>query len=100
MWIRSQNKGDIIGELIPITHKLSIVWKHDRATLEDKYLICHKEDILGTYKSKERAIEVLDEIQCFLENNYESDMPQHTNSLYPSYIVCKTYKTVYQMPNE
>lgn len=55
---------------------------------------------LGTYKSKERAIEVLDDIQCFLENNYESDMPQHTNSLYPSYIVCKTYKIVYQMPKE
>ena len=61
---------------------------------------------LGTYKSKERALEVLDEIQAYLENNYLSinDMPQHNNNnpwidYCPRYIT-RTTKTVYQMPKE
>lgn len=86
MWVRSQTKGDVIGELVPITNKLSIVRKHNRATLEDKYLICHKEDILGTYNSKERALEVLDEIQKLL-----IEIPR-TEILFNN--------IVYQMPKE
>ena len=60
---------------------------------------------LGTYNSKERALEVLDEIQAYLENNYVAinDMPQHNNNpwidYYPRYIT-RTTKTVYQMPKE
>ena len=96
MWIRSQDKMQLvkINEIhIKVDEDGFVgIWVDDKKE-NLKYF-------LGTYKSKERAIEVLDDIQCFLENNYESDMPQHTNSLYPSYIVCKTYKTVYQMPKE
>lgn len=59
---------------------------------------------LGTYKSKERALEVLDEIQTYLENNYLSinDMPQHNNGLIANGIVLFPNNTqkVYQMPEE
>ena len=102
MWIRTQDK-EILGsfKVFYIDENMSdeivIIGCDGHVHVNDKVMSLFE---LGTYKSKERAIEVLDDIQCFLENNYESDMPQHTNSLYPSYIVCKTYKTVYQMPNE
>lgn len=90
MWIRTQDKETLLNVNCIDMYNLN----------KYEWIIEACGNDLGTYESKERAIEVLDDIQCFLENNYESDMPQHTNSLYPSYIVCKTYKTVYQMPNE
>ena len=97
IWVRSQDKEYLVkNPIIDIDIKKNEVYILDRTYAKEPFI----GRILGVYKSKERAIEVLDDIQCFLENNYESDMPQHTNSLYPSYIVCKTYKTVYQMPNE
>lgn len=63
-------------------------------------------NVLGTYKSKERAIEVLDEIEAFIENNYISidDMPSHNNSPYPNYcpihFTTMTRKKVFKMPEE
>lgn len=61
--------------------------------------------ILGIYKTKQRALEVLDEIQSFLENNYVSidDMPSHSNSPYPGYYPTHTstmYRKVFKMPKE
>ena len=57
---------------------------------------------LGTYKSKERALEVLDEMQSYLENNYLSinDIPQHNNGIIANGIVLFPNNTqkVYQMP--
>lgn len=59
---------------------------------------------LGTYNSKERALEVLDEIQAYLENNYLSinDMPQHNNGLIANGLILfpNNKQTVYQMPKE
>ena len=98
MWIRTQDKlGLTYNTNFRIGH---LIEKDVETGKEEEFWVISCVDDLGKYKSKERAIEVLDDIQCFLENNYESDLPQHTNSLYPSYIVCKTYKTVYQMPEE
>lgn len=97
MWVRSQDKTSLFKE------NGFKIREHGFEDGTKEYIILGNDNLynnLGTYKSKKRAIEVLDDIQCFLENNYESDMPQHTNSLYPSYIVCKTYKNVYQMPEE
>lgn len=94
MWIRSQTKG----ELIPIKHKLSIVCEHDRATLEDKYLICHKEDILGTYDTKERAIKVLNGIQkAILGYIPVIDKDQYIGI---ATISTTTKQIVYEMPEE
>lgn len=57
MWIRSQNR-----EVLVYADKLYISKENDKYTINfdtcDGSWYC-----LGTYKSKERAIEVLDEIQ-------------------------------------
>ena len=60
MWIRTQNKEDLIK-----CQKISIIGPG-----KDVYLLVELTNDnyieLGTYKSKERAIEVLDEIQNLL----------------------------------
>ena len=99
MWIRTQNKEDLIK-----CQKISIIGPG-----KDVYLLVELTNDnyieLGIYKSKERAIEVLDEIQAYLENNYLSinDMPQHNNNPWIDYCpryITRTTKTVYQMPKE
>ena len=65
LWIRSQDKK----ELIPIKEKLKVYegdliqTSIDTYQVERHYNIIHNTDFLGEYKSKERALEVLDEIQ-------------------------------------
>ena len=99
MWIRTQNKEDLIK-----CQKISIIGPG-----KDVYLLVELTNDnyieLGVYKSKERALEVLDEIQAYLENNYLaiSDMPQHNNNPWIDYCpryITRTTKTVYQMPEE
>ena len=50
-------------------------------------IVINNDYISGEYETEERALEVLDEIQSFLENNYISidEMPSHSNSPYPGY---------------
>lgn len=99
LWIRSQSKGlhQIIGINEPHIQKDCVVLIGYN---NYKYIE------LGSYKSKERAVEVLDEIQSFLENNYISidDMPSHSNSPYPGYypthISTMYRKKVFEMPKE
>lgn len=98
LWIRSQSKGlhQIIGINEPYIQRDCVVllgynnYKHIE---------------LGSYKSKERALEVLDEIQSFLENNYIpiGEMSSHSNSPYPGYYPTHTstmYRKVFKMPKE
>lgn len=70
MYIRSQNKENIveINGMIGLKYndKKSIIANY-QPDFTDKYDGYY--EILGTYKSKERAIEVLDEIQKHIENN-------------------------------
>ena len=93
MWIRSQDKKTLVK-----ADKLIIGYDKD----EKVYEIHNVYDSLGIYKSKERAIEVLNEIQAYLENNYLSinDMPQHNNGIIANGIVLFPNNTqkVYQMP--
>lgn len=64
LWIRSQDKN----ELIPIKAKLKVYEGDliqtgiDPYQVERHYNIIHNTDFLGEYKSKERSLEVLDEI--------------------------------------
>ena len=55
LWIRSQNKEDLI--------------KAGHIYIQDEFIrVADKENIIiGVYKSKERALEVLDEIQNILK---------------------------------
>ncbi len=82
MWIRSQNK-----ETLANADKLYIGKNNNKYTINfDTYIDGWY--ILGTYKSKERAIEVLDEIQTWIER-YEANK----NNLFSGHFV-------YQMPKE
>ena len=103
MWIRSQDKGYLVkSPIIDIDIKKNEVYILDRTYAKEPFI----GRILGVYKSKERALEVLDEIEAFIENNYISidDMPSHNNSPYPNYcpthFTTMTRKKVFKMPEE
>ena len=99
LWIKTQNEGlhQIIGINAPYVQK-------DCTSLVGYSNYKHIE--LGVYQTKQRALEVLDEIQSFLENNYISidEMPSHSNSPYPGYypahISTMYRKKVFKMPKE
>ena len=100
MWVRTQDK-----EALVYTNNFYI----RKARVEEKYEISYFDGDsfvkLGFYKSKERALEVLDEIQAYLKNNYLSinDMPQHNNGLIANGLILfpnNNKQTVYQMPKE
>lgn len=57
LWIRTQDKKDLI-KVDYISYEIAI---------EDKHILWYKSIDLGTYKTKERAIEILDEIQNILK---------------------------------
>ena len=59
LWVRSQDKN----KLVPINDELYIP---NSRTGED-FGIFYKDKMLGYYKTKERVIEVLDEIQKLLK---------------------------------
>ena len=106
LWIRSQDKMNLES-----VHSINV--NH----LNKKQIICNYEPdfignqgeyyvLLGEYETEQRALEVLDEIQSFLENNYISidEMPSHSNSPYPGYypthISTMYRKKVFKMPKE
>lgn len=101
MWVRTQDKMQLV--------KINEIYiKVDEDGFVGIWVDDKKENLkyfLGTYKSKKRALEVLDEIQSYLENNYLAinDMPQHNNNPWIDYCpryITRTTKTVYQMPKE
>lgn len=66
MWIRSQSKETLL--------KATKIFIHDNqvfASMEDGF-----DEMVGEYKSKERAIEVLDEIQSCVNNVNIYQMPE------------------------
>ena len=91
LWIRGQDRKSLI--------KTTIV-KYDRdysnkaiiqgATNEDNYYT-----ELGKYKNKERALEVLDEIQELLEKPQ-----QHIEGTYTYYMPNDGSSKIYEMPKE
>ena len=62
LWVRSQDK-----ECLTNISNIQYVYKNNIHGLGTYY---DNLKILGTYKTKERAIEVLDEIQDLLQNAY------------------------------
>lgn len=65
LWIRSQDREKIVNCNDIVVNGSSIIGYFDKDT--------EYED-LGTYKSKERALEVLDEIQELLESVHITDI--------------------------
>jgi gamma-glutamylcyclotransferase (GGCT)/AIG2-like uncharacterized protein YtfP len=87
LWIRSQNKGALI--------KVEMLGKTDETI--HSYNGINK-TVLGTYKSDERALEVLDEIQKYINNNCEF-IEQKTHTKMGTY-TNKIDTYVYEMPEE
>ena len=80
MWVRSQDKGYLVkNPIIDIDIKKNEVYILDRTYAKEPFI----GRILGVYKSKERALEVLDEIHDEI-SNYVGTMAQ----------------IVYEMPEE
>lgn len=112
MWVRNQSKDKLFNVNFFEIAKFIKDGNYRYDVLEsqfshnDYYIYSQDAGILGVYKSKERAIEVLDEIEAFIENNYISidDMPSHNNSPYPNYcpthFTTTTRKKVFKMPKE
>jgi hypothetical protein len=97
LWIRSQDKEDLL-----VVHNLGLAYKGKYGFMDkigdiDGYCICefindyHVK--LGTYKTKERALEVLDEIQNILK-------PQKVLLKVGKPIVETCDGTIYREPDE
>lgn len=85
MWVRSQDKKTLVK-----VDKLIIAYDTD----EKIYEIHNVYDSLGVYKSKERALEVLDEIQRLIEDLKYMEYAIDKNKF------CGYRSNVYQMPME
>ena len=100
MWIRSQDKGYLVkNPIIDIDIKKNEVYILDRTYAKNSFV----GRILGVYKSKERAIEVLDEIQykiqCLNDDFYFKVSKETEFKKYEGYQK-KHIDIVYQMPEE
>lgn len=100
LWIRSQDKM----KLIPINDELYIP---NSRTGED-FGVFYRETMLGYYKTKERTLEVLDEIQniIYINKLFNADINAFKKSLeiegYTEKEISKALKTIstYEMPKE
>lgn len=83
LWIRSQNKTQLI--------KVKNVYLDNQFV--DIFYICEDGILLGKYKKKERALEVLDEIQNALLNKWSNNVKyeEHYDNENPRSLV-------YEMP--
>ena len=93
--IRAQNKM----KLVPYNNVIAIRPSHDRSDSDNRQIILNDVS-LGTYVSKARALEVLDEIEKALAQNDTTTYGQlndcNENTLEYKYKL----QTIYQMPKE
>ena len=97
MWIRSQHKGNLVK-----TTSLEI-----EARNSGKYEIWDYQEkhqtFLGEYSTKERALEVLDEIQdkiAIIETMRIMGVTELTSKMWEKVTREKEVRAVYQMPEE
>ena len=91
LWIRSQDRK----ELRP-NPKFGIEILDDSCYIVDRYTFDNA-FLLGTYKTEERALEVLDEIQEFIECREKSNIELNIDGINQTI----TYpKRTYKMPKE
>lgn len=94
LWIRSQDKLDLLKcksihiEEIPSSKEVAILC----------YASGDKHSTIGYYKSKERALEVIDDIQCFLNGSITKDL--YVNGDYCGSWETQRNEIVYEMPKE
>lgn len=90
MWIRTQNKES----LLEISHLDVYSLSENNWTIED----CGND--LGTYKSKERALEVLDDIQSRISPGFNYKGNNEEADLFIKMQILNSMIAVYQMPKE
>ena len=96
MWVRSQDKGYLVkNPIIDIDIKKNEVYILDRTYAKEPFI----GRILGVYKSKERALEVLDEIQKKI-NDIKKDFLMACMREKGVYDFIAWNDFVYQMPEE
>ena len=91
LWIKSQDKQMLIK-----VFEVRLNWSNDAEIIVNSYTTdgCDYDYRgVGTYKTKDRALEVLDEIQHKLDYIYEL-------SLRPRALTTIEHKIVYEMPEE
>lgn len=94
LWIRSQDKSRLV-KCESLSHGVY------GSSYEIRVFTNNYDFQIGVYESKERAIEILDEIQNFIENNYQTELPSHGNNIIANgHIVLAIRKNVYEMPKE
>jgi hypothetical protein len=96
LWVRSQNKYRLLK-----VESLQIIYNQEDNELP--YSINSSYELLGSYKTKERALEILDEIQQMLKNEtIETEIKYIDNQVYETKIIGKPdilkNIVVYQMP--
>lgn len=97
MWIRSQDKGYLVkSPIIDIDIKKNEVYILDRTYAKEPFI----GRILGVYKSKERAIEVLDEIDSKIMMNKVIEIYSNLGDLTFANRANYSYTPIYQMPKE
>ena len=99
LWIRSQNKKILqkVNKLYATTYSEEAGYGIYDLSYDDLEDIDDCDVPLGFYKSKERALEVLDEIQKQIYNCGKSFIETDDNGI-PSNL--KYYSNVYEMPKE
>lgn len=93
MWIRSQDKMNLIEVQ---GFKICYIKNED----EEYWEIYTIGTSLGKYKSKERALEVLDEIDSKIMMNKVIEIYSNLGDLTFANRANYTYTPIYQMPNE
>lgn len=97
LWIRSQDKE----ELVKINKAISIEEIEDTTKYlkdfgDNHYFIQSEDWILGAYKSKERALEVLDEIHDAIAKNEAFVLYSNIGNV--SVMSKEVFRPVYKMP--
>ena len=96
LWIRSQN-GNV---LMPVKSKLELFYD-----APEHILIISNDTILGAYKSRDRVLEVLDEIQSLIDfmvckEIFTYDSEQFMQLTYKQIQHIKENGCIYEMPKE
>lgn len=97
MWVRSQDKGYLVkNPIIDIDIRKNEVYILDRTYAKNSFV----GRILGVYKSKERAVEVLDEIQERISPKFNYEGNNEEVDIFIKTQMLNSMIAVYQMPEE
>ena len=96
MWIRTQDKLSLTyNTTFRIGH---LVEKDVETGKEEEFWVISCVDDLGKYKSRERALEVLDEIESKIMMNKVIEMYSNIGDMTQANRANYTYTPIYQMP--